>query len=378
MTVLALVLGALSAPPATAATSGCEADGSYEVCFTYGNSTETDIANRIAAAIEGAAMAAPQSGDYIRVALYGWTTTGGGDTVMAALKLAHDSGFDVKVVAGDEVTDEVKNQLVAWGIGVDRCGLANGTSVACTGESGSMHNKFFLISRGTSKTVLQTSSNFSTKQAQHAQNLLISRNDPELFSHYLGYWNRMQAGGWTYDGVTWGVDDRARAGSNDLSRAYFYPMPGKAPLTGVLQNVTSCTTGNDRVWLEASLFDSSPYSKGIIAELNRLVGIGCDVKVIVQKFDGRQALLGAGYKGKLECHGQHHNKLTLIDAYYAGAWRKAVFVGSYNLTQNSLEDSNDAMVRIINGWVTNRYINQFQALWMADVDCDDEPASGSS
>ncbi|MET9994365.1 phospholipase D-like domain-containing protein [Streptomyces mutabilis] len=379
ISVLALMLAVLGAPPATAAVSGCEADGNYEVCFTYGDSTDTLIANRIAAKVEGAAMAGGQSGDYIRVAMYQWSSSGGGDGVMAALKMARDSGFDVKVVAGDHVTTEVADQLKDWGIGVNRCGVnSGGDSVACTGESGAMHNKFLLISRGTSKTVLQTSSNFSTTQAQHAQNLLISQNDTGLFSHYLGYWNRMNAGKWTYDGVTWDVDDRARDGSNDLSRAYFFPMTGKAPLTGVLQNVTACTTGNERVWLEASLFADGAYSSGIISELNRLVGIGCDVKVIVQKYDGKKYMLDAGYKGKLECHGQHHNKLTLIDAFYAGEWRKAVFVGSYNVTQNSLDKANDTMLRVINGWVTNRYINQFQALWMADVDCDDDPGSGSS
>ncbi|MFJ4773188.1 hypothetical protein ACIP88_29490 [Streptomyces uncialis] len=60
----------------------------------------------------------------------------------------------------------------------------------------------------------------------------------------------------------------------------------------------------------------------------------------------------------------------LIDAFYASDWRKAVFVGSYNVSANSLRDSDDTMPRIVNGWVVNRYIDQFQSLWTNERACD--------
>ena len=47
-----------------------------------------------------------------------------------------------------------------------------------------------------------------------------------------------------------------------------------------------------------------------------------------------------------------------------------MFVGSYNLTENSATRANDAMLRVINGWVTNRYIEQFRQLWATPRACD--------
>ncbi|MFE6281621.1 phosphatidylserine/phosphatidylglycerophosphate/cardiolipin synthase family protein [Streptomyces sp. NPDC057877] len=377
-----LVLASLSAPPAAAATADCVEEGNYEVCFTYGGTTETLIARKIKAKIDATADAA-QSGDYIRVALYEWVkdTDGYGTQVAQSLVRAAQNGVNVRVVLSSlGSNDAVVSYLEANNIDVHQC------AKACNGPDGTMHNKIFLIKKGDTRLVLQSSSNFSLKQAQHAQNLLISRDDTALFTHYVDYWNRMRAANdatktyWTHGGVTWDDDAKARAGDNDLSRAYFYPMETKSPLVGVLRNVTACAAGNDRVWLEASLFNPSDYSKAIAAELNRLVGIGCNVKVIVQKESGETELKAQGFPAaRVFCHGEHHNKLTLIDAYYAGAWREAVFVGSYNVTENSLRNADDAMLRVINGWATARYVEQFQALWGADVGCDQtDDGSGSS
>ncbi|MEU5977638.1 phospholipase D-like domain-containing protein [Streptomyces sp. NPDC047315] len=369
---MALVTTALTAPSAVAAPVAaaarpgtCEESGNYEVCFTYAdNGTPDDlIARKIKAKIDATATT-PGPDDYIRVAMYMWRVDGQGDEIASSLIRAAQNGVSVRVVLGGENTT-IKNRFTAAGIDVQEC--VN----ACTGETGSMHNKFFLIQKGTTKLVLQTSTNLTDSQMKHAQNLLISRDDPELFSHYVNYWRRLYDRDWTWGGVTWGEEQRARAGTNDLSRAYFYPMPTKTPLVGVLQNVTACAAGNDRVWLEASLFDSSSFSAEVARELNRLRGIGCDVKVVLQKEPGRAQLENHGFPtSRIQCDGQHHNKLLLIDAFYASQWRKAVFVGSYNITQNSLRNSNDTMLRIINGWVVNRYINQFQELWTNPRACD--------
>ncbi|MFD9329108.1 phosphatidylserine/phosphatidylglycerophosphate/cardiolipin synthase family protein [Streptomyces sp. NPDC060065] len=373
---MALVMTSLTAPPANAGTpeipGTCDESGNYEVCFTYAGDGDPDylITQRIKGKIDATASS-PGADDYIRVAMYEWGTSGYGDDIAESLIEAAKNGVSVRVVLGDATPQSVADRFKDKGIDAVRC--AN----ACTGESGAMHNKFFLIKHNTSKLVLQTSTNLTETQAEHAQNLLVSRDDPKLFSHYVNYWRRLYDKDWTWGGDYWSETERARYGTNDLSRAYFYPMPTKSPLVGVLRKVTACSEGNDRVWLEASLFDSSTFSEELAVELKRLLGIGCNVKVILQKDSGYRQLTylptSGGYffpNTRVKCDGQSHNKLLLIDATYAGALRKAVFVGSYNITENSLRASNDATLRIINGWVTNRYIDQFEKMWANPRACD--------
>lgn len=380
MFIMALVMTALTTPPANAAEPAnpgkCDEYGSYEVCVTYAGKGTPDnlIYQRIKGKLDATASS-PGANDYIRVSMYEWDINSTyGKAIAGSLKTAHDNGVSVRVVLGGEsVNDQAKAYFEGAGIDVEKC------SGSCTEEpGGTNHNKFFLIKKGTTELVLQTSTNLTDSQGEHAQNLLVSRDDPELFSHYVNYWRRLYVNSWTWDGQTWNEADRARYGTNDLSRVYFYPMPEKQPLVGVLQNVTACAPGNDRVFVEASLFDKSEYSREIANELKRLHALGCDVRVILQKQSGVNTLTnpllleGYGFQGGVRCDGQHHNKLLLIDAQYAGEWRKAVFVGSYNITQNSLRSANDTMLRVVNGWVTNRYIDQFEKMWANPRACDAE------
>jgi hypothetical protein len=367
--VLALLLTAVATPTASAATAGCEESGNYEACFIYGGGTEnTLLVSKIKGKIDAtaAASAAGETGNYVRIALYDWDTDGGGLTLASSLVNAADSGVSVRLVVGTAEAG-IKTELAKADIDITYC------ADACqTAGSGSMHNKFFLIRKGDTKLVVQSSSNLGSTQAQHAQNLLIVRDDEALFSAYVNYWRRLYAKSWTYDGVTWSTDaSRTIDGTNDLSKAYFYPQPDSTRVADVLGNVSDCADGNDRVWMEASLLDSSSYSDGIIAQLNRLESLGCDVKIVVQKGEGWDTLVNGGVNGaKVHCDGWSHNKLLLLDAKYAGEWRKAVFVGSYNLTENSATRANDAMLRVIDGWVTNRYIEQFQQLYNNPRTCD--------
>lgn len=370
--IMALMMSVISAPSASAETSDCEvsASGRYETCFIYGAGIQDPLlVSKIKGKIDAtaAAAAAGETGDhYIRIALYNWFADGGGTDIAKSLVEAQRSGVSVRVVIGPSDSG-IRDQLVDGGIDVKYCGNS-----CMDTDHGSMHNKFFLIKKGDTELVLQSSSNLGAFQAQHAQNLLISRDDDALFSAYVNYWRRLYAGSWTYDGKTWDTNaERMIEGTYDSSKAYFYPQPGSSRVADILGNVTACGPGNDRIWMEASELDNSDYSRGIMAQLNRLRLIGCDVKIVIQKQRGYDVLKGYGVEeSDIHCDGWSHNKLLLIDAKYAGEWRKAVFVGSYNITENSAYRANDAMLRIIDGSVTNRYINQFQALWMNPHTCD--------
>ncbi|MFC8360767.1 phosphatidylserine/phosphatidylglycerophosphate/cardiolipin synthase family protein [Streptomyces griseorubiginosus] len=369
--IMTLMTTMISAPSASAESSDCEVSHSnrYESCFIYGGGVQdlllvTKIKGKIDATADAAA--AGETGNYIRIALYNWYSSGGGQEIAAALVRAQQSGVSVRVVVGPS-DDGLMNYLRSNGVDVTACAKS-----CMDSGSGAMHNKFFLIKKGDTKLVIQSSSNLKDTQATHAQNLLISRDDAALFSAYVNYWRRLNAHSWTYDGVTWDTNaDRTIDGTNDLAKAYFYPQPGASRVADVLGNVSACEPGNDRVWMEASEFDVSSYSEHIANQLNRLRGIGCDVKIIVQKDAGHDVLRSYGIpEADIHCDGWSHNKLLLIDAKYAGEWRKPVFVGSYNITENSAYRANDAMLRVIDGDVTNRYINQFQHLWINPRACD--------
>ncbi|GAA2482861.1 hypothetical protein GCM10010406_18920 [Streptomyces thermolineatus] len=366
--VFSLLLTVVVVPRASAATAGCDEYGNYETCFIYGETENTLLVSKIKGKIDATAdaAAAGETGNYVRIALYDWDVDGGGLSLASSLVNAARSGVSVRLVIGTAEAG-IKTELAKADIDIAYCADA-----CMTAGSGAMHNKFFLIKKGATKLVLQSSSNLGTTQAQHAQNMLIVRDDEALFSAYVNYWRRLYAKTWTYDGVTWSTDaSRTLDGSNDLSKAYFYPQPDSTRVADVLGNVSACADGNDRVWMEASLLDSSSYSDGIIAQLNRLEALGCDVKVVVQKGAGWDALVAGGIApSNVSCDGWNHNKLLLLDAKYAGEWRKAVFVGSYNLTENSATRANDAMLRIVDGWVTNRYIDQFRQLWTNPRTCD--------
>ncbi|MGW3436241.1 phospholipase D-like domain-containing protein [Streptomyces bacillaris] len=368
--LMSILLMGVFAPPAAAAAGTCSESGNYEVCVTSGGEGNIDtlIPRKIKAKIDATAGSA-QSGDYIRGAMYTWSTSGYGAEIADSLVKAAQQGVSVRLVVGT-IDATLRTKFINAGIDLRIC--TNACMVNPDGSwRGAMHNKFFVIKKGDTKLVMQTSMNLSSWQAQHAQNMLIVRDDSALFAGYVNYWRRMYDQDWTWGGVRWDDDDKSPYGANGNSRAYFFPQYTKQPLVGVLAGVTACTTGNDRVWLEASLFDNSDHSRDVIAQLKRLRGIGCDVKVIVQEASGRNQLLSSGIPSSdISCDGWHHNKLTLIDAKYAGEWRKAVFVGSHNVTSNSNYRANDTMLRVIDGWVTNRYIDQFRAQWTNPRVCD--------
>jgi phosphatidylserine/phosphatidylglycerophosphate/cardiolipin synthase-like enzyme len=365
--VLSTTIWVSPAAAAVPASGICSEQGNYEVCVTYGAPNPANpvqdvlISRKIKAKIDATADN-PQSGDYIRAAMYDWQTTGYGLEIAQALVRAKNNGVSVRLVVGT-IHATIKSMFTTAGIDLRIC------PDSCIKESdglfhGAMHNKFFVVKHGLTKLVLQSSMNLNTTQAQHAQNLMIVRDDSELFAGYVNYWRRLYDQSWTWEGVTWSDDDKNPYGTNGNSRAYFFPQYTKDPLVGVLAGVDACATGHDRIWLETSLIDESQHSWAIIDQLNRLRNIGCDIKVIVQDVPSKEILWRNGVlDGDITCDGQTHNKLLLIDAKYQGDWRQAVFVGSYNLTENSNYRANDAMLRIIDGWVTNRYIDQFRVLW---------------
>lgn len=331
--------------------SGCSTSGAYEVCFNDpANGSDPLIETRLRQLTQSA-----DSGDTIRGSMYTWTRA----ALATDLVAAKNRGVDVRMVLdGHNVTDGNAGYTVLVDGGVPVTSCSNG----CLG-SNINHNKYFLFNIDGVKQSVLTSSNLSTSQTRWYNNL-IRITDARLYDYYLAYWNRENAQSWTYDGVTWHDDDKVGYGSSTATKAYVYPRTSDNIL-GILGNVTDCSTdgngdGNSdrKVWLAQSLFTQARES--VRNKLAELQAMGCDVRVVVADRETElwvQAANGSGNlnNGKVGTLHNTHNKLILIDAYYAGKWQDVVFTGSHNLTGTSLKYNDEAMVRVKDYFVFKHY-----------------------
>ena len=350
-----------------AASAQCTTAGRYTVCTTdprlHPEGKDLTIVEELQRRIQ-----ATSSGAHIQIAMYEWTLKRVADDLVAA----KNRGVTVQVVIGrndDNPTrnDEIISILRGGGIPVAQCDdacLPNRNGV----KAGAMHNKFMLVDDAGVKTVVQTSTNLTVGQVQKFQNLVATEGDNGLFDYYRGYWNRMNVGSWTYNGVTWNNADRARKGDHDLSKAYLLPVNSGDPVVAALNNVTECraTDEDDRIWVSHSIFERPAVRTRLI----ELQNMGCDVKVVVGSAEGEawveQTVPGKGKltASKVRALPGNHNKFIVIDAKYAGEWRKVVFTGSHNISNNSLQNANDVMLRVINPAVVNVYIHYFRDLYL--------------
>ncbi|ADD45340.1 phospholipase D-like domain-containing protein [Stackebrandtia nassauensis] len=360
--VAAGTVGATTYAQADASTraGGCTASGAYEVCFNDpAGGSDPLIETRLRELTRSA-----ESGDSIRVSLYTWTRAELANDLVAAKK----RGVDVKVVLdGHNKTDGNAGYTVLrdGGVPVTSC-----SDNGCIGSNVN-HNKLYLFNIDGVKQSVLSSANLSTAQTGWYNNL-IRITDSGLYDYYQGYWNRMNAQSWTYDGVTWHDDDKVGYGSSTATKAYVYPR-GTDNVLGVLGNVTKCSTdgngdGNSdrKIWVAQSLFTQARES--VRNKLADLQDMGCDVRIVVADGTTEKWVQSSNSGGNLSdakvgTVTNTHNKLILIDAYYAGKWQDVVFTGSHNLTGTSLDTNDEALVRVTDYFVFKEYRVYFDKLF---------------
>lgn len=349
---------------AEAETSGCATEGRYRVCTTKPDTVagEQDftIINEVQRQIRGA-----RSGGEIRIAMYKLMLK----RVAYDLVNAKRRGVDVKVVVGTNDNHPDRNVeavriLRAGGVDVNEC--VEGCLPNRDGRyRGAMHNKFLIVKSARSTTVTQTSSNLSGPQTEWHQNLLSVRDDHALYRYYLAYWQRLAAGSWTVGGDTWTDADRSGRGYHDMSRAYAFPVNSGDPLLSILDDVSDCRANDDRIWVTHNIIERV----GVRNRLIELHKAGCDVKVVTGKTDYEQFMQahvpGLGHLDADEVRRLRgtHNKFVVIDAKYAGQWRKLVVTGSHNLTYSALKNANDVLLRVVHNGVADRYFGYFRQLY---------------
>ncbi|WP_205326165.1 phosphatidylserine/phosphatidylglycerophosphate/cardiolipin synthase family protein [Glycomyces sp. YM15] len=340
---------------ADAAGTGCARTGSYTMCATDPNGAkDTSIISEIVEQV-----GATGKGDTIRAAVFQWTLDAPVAPLAEAMVAAEKRGVDVRAVLGTRsdkpsANDPVINKLRAAGAKVRQCSgsclpNADGT------RKGPMHNRFFLIERGGSPTVLVTSFSFVRSHTTQSHNLLGVHGDRGLFDFYTSYWNRLYGKNW--DGWT----DKNKGTTGNLGRAWVLPR-GDDAIAAQLAEITKCASG-DRVLVAHANFQSN--RSAVRSQLDRIQGLGCQVRVVVLDASTSsprwiEEKLGSG---NVRVHGAHRNKYIVAEASFGGRHRAVVWTGTHNLNGNGMKHADDNLLRVANEGVADRYAQHFQRLW---------------
>ena len=300
-------------------------------------------------------MAAP--GSTLRACVYTWDR----EEMIAPFVEAAERGVDVRIIVG------VNNDPVP-----DLSAALPGRVIVCTNSAGEPdgchggrinHNKFFLFSDltdGNSNCVLQSSANLTNLQLLNANNAVIFRNDEDLYTSYLDYWNALSED----------LDDLnfyRKVVTSDSNEAHYFPRSSANGTTGeldpvveILRDVKPLEGGSIRV---AMAFWTGPRS-GIVNWLAALNQTGMDVQVIVDNEDTSSTIQNALKAGgiPLATFPQLHSKYMLIDAMWRGKRQKIVLTGSHNYTGPALNGNDETMLVITNPLIYDAFLDNWNAL----------------
>lgn len=197
--------------------------------------------------------------------------------------------------------------------------------------------------------VVQASENLTSRTLHN--NVIISRDDADLYAGYLAYWRDLAAQ--TLDLNYYRHVDGTR------TIAYFFPRnDGGDTVESVLENVVPTSTCEIRItmafWNEAR--------KGIATKLVGLHKAGCDVRVLTRDettgVAGQDAIIHQLRAGHIKvgiyptAGGSNiHSKYMTIDAQYATSatpkeHRQLVFTGSHNYTGGALTANDETLMRV--------------------------------
>lgn len=349
---------------------GCQSTSRYEVCTTnppeHEGAADPTIVRKFRQQVQETS-----AGDTIRFAMYVWVleddfpdTEGLGRDLIDA----RSRGVDVQIVMVDSPANTPAiNLLRDAGVPLALC--ARNCLPDHNGEKVNvMHAKFLLVQSGDQFLVAHASTNLRSNQYAAHQNLLAVHGDEALYQRYLGFWNRMFAGSWTYDGETWAEADRDGPGDLEGTRAYFFPRSDKDPVREELSRM-ACRPGHNRLWVAATIFTDSERL-GVLHELDRLQAGGCDVRVVVTRGIDHEWVRSHSdlSAGKVRVLTGNHNKLIVADVIYDGEEQPMVFAGSHNLNTGSMQMSSDGMLRVTDPEVLDIYADYYLELFkQADV-----------
>lgn len=322
-------------------------------------------------------FAAAVAGSEIRIALFTFTRQRMADALVAA----HRRGVDVRVIVDERNQIEYPRgsgryryraavQTLRAVLG-DRLTVCNASSPpdggGCQGP-GINHNKIFLFSElcdGSRNVVAQGSANLTNPQTRSHNNMIVIRDDAELFTAYRAYWDDLS--GQRMRPEYYHAENGATG-----TKAYFFPRAGdtrvKDPESDTIHNILTegveCAGGTEiriamGLWTQAR-----GYLVEDLAELHRR---GCDVRVVVDSHGSTRALqehLRSALPDRrvLIARGVH-SKYLLIAGRYNGSERFLVWTGSHNYTGPALRRNDETLLRIDDRAVYEAYRGNWQRIW---------------
>lgn len=220
------------------------------------------------------------------------------------------------------------------------------------------HNKLFLFSElsdGRKNIIAQTSANMMMHQLEMYNDLLLIKNDPQLFAGFMHYWEKLKN-----DNTVLKKSFPTLTSADAKVKAYFFPrlISGSDPVEELLKKV-NCRLPNSRIRGAQSAFTRASVAK----QMRRLIDEGCAVDIIsrvdpVQRSPGRkvQEYLGNNiyvlpYRGERP-EEQHtnsiHTKIVLIDASIDNSPEKipVVLTGSHNIDFWSLRGNDEVLLEV--------------------------------
>ncbi len=334
----------------------------FSIPTTSGLGDET-LNNKI---IEMIGLAAP--GSTLQMSMFKFSHR----PVAKAILAASQAGVTVEIVLDKEANESTPGDATTLNPTVQdlQAGLPSGSITFCTRGNGSCqgtnidHNKFYLFSEltdGSKHVVIQSSANLTTDLLHN--NMVIDRNDPDLYAGYLDYFHDLQQ---KQEHLNY-----YRTSDGDHTIAYFFPRKDGDTIVSVLSKV-HCTA-DSKIRVAMAFWDTGRIA--IADKLVELAGKGCDVGInmrdvatgssskVLAEFAGVKNLTVRTYPSQ---HGTNiHSKYLLIDAKYDTVGqsqpvrRKLVFTGSHNYTTGALRDNDETLLRVDDAAI----FDQFMANW---------------
>jgi hypothetical protein len=337
------------------------------------------------------------AGSIIRIAAYSFGHPTAKETfaddLVKALIAAKQRGVQVRLLIDSAhygATDTPQLKALRNALGTDR----SKTSYIRTCKYGCMssklsymHSKLYLFSRAggaTHVSMISSANPAETGISKSWNNTYTIANNKTMYDANVDNFNDMlpdKTNTDYYHTVSGGPCEPSGSPAA-ICKLYYYPRAGSTPSSDTIYNVLSdvtCTgasTGygvNGKTVIKISAYAWTSLRLYIAQKLTELKGKGCNIEVIYPadnvdtKVTAELLKKNIGvYNGRLDLNNDGvndlypHSKYLLINGVYQGNPKvKAVYTASQNLTNNSLRESNEVMLRIPIDSVYDDYVKNF-------------------
>ena len=297
------------------------------------------------------------------------------ERIARAFVAAAERGVDVNVLLDERGIERAASQRV-----LDE--LPERAAVVEDGGVGDRHNhnKFLAaeeLDSGDQHVVWQSSSNMTAAQIHRHNASVIVRNDQPLYEAYRSYWTDLAAGS---QNLSYNRTETAESAT-----VYFSPRDNFDTHVRALQDIVP-TYETEIHFMQSIWTDSRESESGLIDRLSELIEEGADVHVIVQ--DGDEVvdnLRDAGADAVPYPSGDVgvHSKYMLVESDFqtddgTTERRREVWTGSQNLSRPGLRRNDEALLRFIDDYVYDEFLDDWERVYQQANRIADEVESGNT